>query len=124
MKGFHLIIEDLLAMPDDSPTLAEGFKLLPRAVSPLLSDIHQAIWLLPTREFRHAAFDTRGSTWEIPDRTSDPERALANLVARDELFRESLDREIRLLGLRMLKMDGSRQIAESSRLVASSFGLD
>ena len=102
-EGFHLIIEDLLAMPDDNPILAEGFKLLPRVVSPLLSDIQQAIWLLPTREFRRVAFETRGSTWEIPDRTSDPERALANLVAHDELFKESLHQEIQCSAFRCLR---------------------
>ena len=82
-------------MPADRPILVEGFKLLPRPVSPLLSDTHQAVWLLPTAEFRRKAFDSRGSTWEIPNKTSDPERALANLVARDELFTQALSREVR-----------------------------
>ena len=61
-EGFDLIVEEVLAMPADRPILVEGFKLLLHAVSPLLSDTHQAVWLLPTAEFRRKAFDSRGST--------------------------------------------------------------
>lgn len=122
-EGFGLIVEDLLAMPADRPILAEGFKLLPRLVAPLLGSRHHAIWLLPTSEFRRRAFDARGSTWDIPNRTSDPERTLANLVARDDLFTEALTREVTALDLPMLEMDGSLDVAESTRRVARSLGL-
>ena len=122
-EGFDLIVEEVLAMPADRPILVEGFKLLPRPVSPLLSDTHQAVWLLPTAEFRRKAFDSRGSTWEIPNKTSDPERALANLVARDELFTQALSREVGLLGLRMLEMDGGLDVEGSSQVVAHALGL-
>lgn len=123
-EGFELIVEDILAMPDDRPILAEGFKLLPRLVSPLLSDTHQAIWLVPTPAFRRGAFEARGSTWEIPSKTSDPKRTLANLISRDDLFTESLSREVRLLGLPTLEMDGSLTVAQSTRMVAVSLGLE
>ena len=96
---------------------------MPRLVSPLLSDTHQAIWLLPTPEFHREALESRGSTWDIPNTTSDPERTLANLQARDGLFTQELAREIELLGLPMLEMDGSLDVAESSRFVADSLGL-
>ncbi|WP_338181493.1 hypothetical protein [Candidatus Dormiibacter inghamiae] len=36
-EGFDLIVEDLLALPEEPPILAEGFRLLPRLVPPLLS---------------------------------------------------------------------------------------
>ena len=123
-EGFDLIVEDLLAMPSDRPILAEGFKLLPSLVAPLLSDRqHQAIWLLPTAAFRRRAYDSRGSTWQIPNKTSDPERARANLLARDELFADALSREVRRFGLSMLEMNGSHDVAASARLVAQALDL-
>jgi 2-phosphoglycerate kinase len=122
-EGFDLILEDLLAMPDEPPILAEGFKLLPRLVSPLLSRPHQAIWLVPTREVRRAALDSRGSTWEIPGKTSDPERALANLLARDGLFTDEVVKEATGLNLSLIEVDGDLSVAELMTKVAESLGL-
>lgn len=122
-EGFDLIVEDISAMPTDRPILAEGFKLLPRLVAPLLSVEHQAVWLLPTARFRRMASESRGSTWDIPSKTSDPERTLANLLARDELFTRALRREVRAFGLPMLEMDGSHDAAGTTRLVAQALHL-
>lgn len=59
-EGFDLVLDGLLALPPDPPVLAEGFSLLPRLVAPLLSRPRQAVWLLPTPEFRRVALDSRG----------------------------------------------------------------
>jgi hypothetical protein len=98
-EGFGLIVEDLLRMPAGPGIVVEGFRLLPRLVEPLLSDPRHAVWLLPTPEFRRAAFDRRGTTWDIAGRTSDPELALANLLERDRLFTDHLAAETGRLGL-------------------------
>src|SRR4051812_36264213 len=50
-EGFGLIVEDLRAMPRDRIVLAEGFRLLPRLVRPLLSGPRQAVGLLPSPPF-------------------------------------------------------------------------
>lgn len=105
-EGFALIVEDLLALAPE-PVVAEGFRLLPRLVGPLLGDTRQAIWLLPTPEFRLAAFESRGSLWKIAGQTSDPGKALANLLERDGLFTEELRVEAKQLGLQVIEVDGS-----------------
>jgi hypothetical protein len=104
-EGFDLIVEDLLALPEDRAVLAEGFRLLPRLVSPLLAHPNQAVWLLPTPEFRRRALEDRGSTWDIPNRTSDPKRALANLMERDARFTDGLRQEARALHLHTVEVD-------------------
>ncbi len=106
-EGFEFIIEDLLALPQNKPIIAEGFRLLPRLVAPLLEDRTRATWLLPTSDFRRIAFDARASTWDIPSRTSDPEKALANLLSRDALFTERLQADIKSLRLHSIIVDGS-----------------
>jgi hypothetical protein len=122
-EGFDLVLEDLRCLPQDPPVLAEGFSLLPRLVAPLLREPRQAVWLLPTPEFRRAAFESRGSTWTIPNKTSNPQRALANLLARDQLFTEELRSQARAAQLLAIDVDGSLGVAESVAQVGQALGL-
>lgn len=121
-EGFILIVEDLLALPSEA-VLVEGFRALPRLVAPLLSGPMQAVWLAPTPPFRRAALEQRGTLWEIPNKTSDPARALANLLARDALFTDELTREASVLGLPVLPVDGTRSEDTMAALVARHLGL-
>jgi 2-phosphoglycerate kinase len=120
-EGFELIVEDLLALPEEPLILVEGFRLLPRLVAPLLTHPDQAVWLIPTPDFRRAAFDSRGSTWEIPRKTSKPEQTLSNLLARDQLFTDEVAREASALQLRVIKVDGAVSADDMTTRVADHF---
>lgn len=122
-EGFHLIVEDLLNLPSDRGILVEGFRLLPGLVRPLLHDMNQAVWLLPTPEFRLAAFEHRGSRWSIAGRTSEPERALGNLLERDRLFTADLRDAVGRLGMPSVEVDGSLAESALADRVATQFGL-
>jgi hypothetical protein len=122
-EGFELIVEDLLALPSEPPILAEGFRLLPRLVAPLLSRSNQAVWLVPTPEFRRAAFDARGFTWEISGRTSEPERALANLLTRDELFSSEMAREAAALHLPVIEVETGMAVEDLVERVGAALAL-
>lgn len=122
-EGFHLIIEDLLRLPTQPGVIVEGFRLLPRLVKPLLADPAHAVWLLPTPGFRRAAFDSRGTLWEIARKTSDSPRALANLLERDRLFTERLYQEARRLDLRVIAVDSPMTEDELAQQVTEAFGL-
>jgi hypothetical protein len=122
-EGFDLIVEDLLALPEEPPILAEGFRLLPRLVAPLVGHPHQAVWLVPTPAFRRAAFDRRGFTWEIPKKTSKPEQALANLLARDDLFTQAVMQEANALKLPVIAIDGAVSVDAMIRHVAHHLNL-
>jgi 2-phosphoglycerate kinase len=102
---FSLIVDDLLRLPAEPGVIAEGFRLLPRLVRPLLGQPDHAVWLLPTPEFRQTAFASRGSLWKIAGKTSDPERALRNLLERDRMFTELLAEETRRLELPAIEID-------------------
>lgn len=120
---FEFIVDDLLPLPADPPIVAEGFRLLPRLVAPLLSRTDQAVWLVPAPEFRRAAFEARGFTWEIPRKTSDPQRALANLLARDALFTAQITTEATAMSLPVIAVDGDRSIDDVTRLVGQALRL-
>src|SRR5919202_2466613 len=99
-EGFDLIVEDLLGLPPGAGVLAEGFRLLPHLVEPLLAAPARAVWLLPTPDFRRAVFESRGgAAWGFLARTTDPERALRNLLERDRMFTDVLREETARLGL-------------------------
>jgi 2-phosphoglycerate kinase len=122
-EGFEFIVEDLLAMSADRGVVAEGFRLLPELVAPLLADDRHAVWLIPTPEFRRAALQSRGGPWRIAGRTSDPERALANLLERDRLFTEGPERSVAALGLPAVQVDTAMTEDDLGVAVAKAFGL-
>jgi 2-phosphoglycerate kinase len=123
-EGFDMIVEDLLARAEERRlVVVEGFRLLPRLVAPLLGHATQAVWLLPTPDFRRTAFDSRGFTWSIPGRTRDPERALANLLERDRLFTNLIAAEARRLGLRVIEVDGDLDLEALTDRVALCLGI-
>lgn len=123
-EGFELIVEDLRRLPAGPPVVVEGFRLLPHLVRPLLTEPGQAVWLLPTPEFRRAALHSRGSLWQIAGRTSDPERALRNLLDRDHLFTERLRAETTRLGLPTIEVDATMTEDALVAAVARALGLE
>jgi len=123
---FERVVEDLLALSNERPILAEGFRLLPRLVAPLLhapNGARQAAWLLPTAAFRRAAFEARGADWHGAQRTSDPRRAMDNLLARDALFTEQVAAEAAALGLTTIDVDASLSVDGLVHRVEVALGL-
>lgn len=123
---FELIVEDLLALPADPLILVEGFRLLPRLVAPLLREpagAGQAAWLIPTPAFRRVAFEARGSLWKIAGQTSDPPRALENLLARDALFTDRVANAAAALGFTTIGVDGRETVEALTDRAAVALGL-
>jgi hypothetical protein len=110
-EGFDLVVDDLRALRAADPgtlVLAEGFRLLPDLVARHARP-GSAVWLLPTPAFREAVFarrlEGRVGTWTVVGGTSDPRRALANLLTRDALFTERLGAACGRLGLPTLEVE-------------------
>lgn len=122
-EGFELVIEDLRALSASGIVLAEGFRLLPHLVRPHLSDSQHAVWLLPTPGFRRTAFARRGPEEAFWLRTSDPPRALANLLERDRIFTDAVASDAARHHLATLVVDGGRSIDEQVEDIAVRFGL-
>ena len=122
-EGFRLIVEDLLRLPAGTRVIAEGFRLLPHLVAPLLATSRRAVWLLPTPRFRAAAFDGRPSGWVLPSGMRDPARARRNLAERDRLFTDRLRAETARLDLPRVEIDAGLGEDELAGRVARGFGL-
>lgn len=123
-EGFSMIIEDILRLPREPGVIADGFRLLPHLVKPLLAVRSHAVWLLPTAEFRQAVIDSRGGAqWGFIAKTGDPERALRNLLERDAMFTHHLHEETQRLGLNTIEVDPTMTVDELAGRVAEAFGL-
>lgn len=123
-EGFNFIIEDLLRLPREPGIIVEGFRLLPRLVEPLLSVPGRAVWILPTPDFRQAVIESRGgSAWGFLARTTDPEKALRNLLERDRMFTDMLRAETSRLGLQIIEVDTTTTEDDLARRVTDVFGL-
>jgi hypothetical protein len=123
-EGFNLIIEDLLRLRREPGIIAEGFRLLPRLVKPLLSVPAHAVWLLPTPAFRQAVVESRGgSAWGFLARTTDPERAFRNLLERDRMFTDILREETARLELSAIEVDPMMSEDDLAKRVTEVFKL-
>lgn len=123
-EGFNMIIEDILNLPKESGVVVEGFRLLPHLVKPLLADRSHAVWLIPTPEFRQAVLESRGGAKSgFIAKTGDPERALRNLLERDEMFTERLNDEVKSLGLNTIEVTPSMTEDDLTARVVRAFGL-
>lgn len=123
-EGFPMIVEDILRLPREPGVIAEGFRLLPHLVEPLLAVRSRAVWLLPTPEFRRAVFDSRGGArWGFIGRTGNPERALSNLLERDRMFTRRLYGEAKRLGLNVIEVDTTMTVDAVTGRVAEALGM-
>lgn len=122
-EGFDLIVDDLLQLSTKTCVIAEGFRLLPNLVQPLLSDRNHAVFLLPSPGFRELAFASRNSMWDIANKTSNPEAALHNLLERDRMFTDRLREQTRELGLLTIEVDVSQTADNLAARVGDALGL-
>lgn len=119
-ERFPMICEDLQAMPKWPNILVEGPRLFPKLVQPLLSDIHQAIWLLPTEKFALESAAKRDKP-QLRIRSSDPIRFQSNFFGREALLRDYLRQEVMSRGLPYVEVDGSDSVDEVARRVEAYF---
>ena len=123
-EGFELIVEDLLRLPREPRVIVEGFRLLPRFVNPLLSSADHGVWLLPTPEFRESVVERRGgSAAGFLAKTTDPKRAVANLLERDRRFTEIVRENAVQLGLPAIDVDGTMSEDDVATRITRQFEL-
>jgi 2-phosphoglycerate kinase len=123
-EGFELIIDDLLRLPRETGIIVEGFRLLPRLVKPFLGARTRAVWLLPTPDFRESVLERRGGpAWGFLSRTSDPEKALRNLLERDRMLTDRLREEAARSELPVIEVDGTLSEGELAQRVMTLFAL-
>jgi len=126
-ETFGFVLDDLLARNPDEMLIVDDFRTLPNDVDSLLSWPEQAVFLIPTPEFRRAALTQR---YTDPDRARanwgdlDPATVLEARLARDSFWDAEVARQANETGLALLQIDGSRSIDGLVADLAERFRLD
>ena len=118
-----LILDDIAARPAGKSLLVEGTALLPREIANTLKQRSHAIWIVPTASFQRKHYYRRGWVRRVIEKCDEPEVAFQNWMERDIRFAEWITAEVSALNLELLKVDGSRTIAENAEEVARHFQL-
>ena len=100
--------------------MAEGFGFTPELLSPILSSKRQAIWLVPTEDFKWASMERRNKP-SFRDEVSDPKRATRNIFIRDMLLAKQVRAQAQSRGLTVHEIDGSRSVEEMAVLIEQHF---
>jgi len=111
--------DDLLALPAPPRVIAEGPGFFPAALAPLLADPRQAVWLLPTEEFKRASAARREKLAGV--QISDLVRAREHLIARDLLLGQQIVAQCEFFGLELFYVDGTVDLSAMAERVAAYF---
>lgn len=119
---FPTQLQDLLSFTNGTTVIAEGCLFLPKLVAPLITSKTQAIWLVPSTNFKRRSFEERGKdTYSQRDNNSDPALATSNFFARDFILAKEIREEAQTDQLRLLEIDGSLTPDEVMKVVEEHF---
>lgn len=121
-EQFSMILDDLRAMPDDRPILAEGAALLPDLAAPLLTRSNQALFMVPTEHFQKKTYAQRAWIQTILAQCHAPEQAFANWMDRDVGFGQWVAATAVTYNLHVLIVNGRQSITQNASYAATHFG--
>ena len=111
-------LEDLMA--SDERVIAEGFGFTPDLLISVLKSASQAVWLVPTEQFKLASMARRNKP-SFRDKVSDPERGTQNLIDRDAMLSERSRGQAERHGFSVYTVDGSKTIEEMADMLVEHF---
>lgn len=120
-QRFPHVIDDLLALPADRIVLAEGPGLFPRLVKPYLSNPFHAIWLIASNKVIRDVRSQRPTA--IRTETSDPDRAIDNLIERDIIIARYIKDDAFDANARTMEITFGEPIMATVGRIAQLFGL-
>lgn len=126
-ETFDFVLDDVIARDRDQTLIVDDFRTLPSDLDGLLTWTGQAVFLVPTPEFRRMALTQR---YADPDRARanwgdlDPATLLEARLARDALWDAEVVRQSQQSGLLLLAVDGTRSVDDLVDDLAERFRLD
>lgn len=111
-ESIGLILEDLLALPAERVLLVDDFRVLPRDIAALLSWPEQAVFLVPTPQFKQATLGAQLAEPELPLR-----------LARDAMWDAEVRRQAEELSMPVIEVDGTASAQELAEDLAKRFRL-
>ena len=109
-EEFPFIRDDLLALPNDRPVIAEGAALMPRLLAGIGIPSDRSIWLVPSPSFQRDHYERRDWRHGVLEQCADQEGAWRNWMERDIGFAHHIANEAAALGRTCLVVDGTRPL--------------
>jgi hypothetical protein len=109
-ERFPLVVADLDKVPAGT-CVVEGAGCLPNQVLSLTADPQNAVWLVSTPDFvRRVRVERYKQGESLALQTSDPPRALNNIIERDIILSAVVQTEAARLGGVVVPVDGTRSV--------------
>jgi len=121
-ERFPFIVDDLLAIPQETSVVAEWFGFMPEYIAPLLSQPGQALWIFPDEKFKKMSTDKRGKHNFHQD-TSNPENAWQNHLQRDLTLAAQSQHQAAARGLKIIINDAIKTRENILEEVESHFAV-
>jgi 2-phosphoglycerate kinase len=106
IEHLQFMIDDFLKMPKESKIIAEWFGFLPDCIVPLLTSPHQALWMIPNKDFKQASLEKRDKANFHRD-TANPAKAWENHLARDLKLAEIMQEQAEEHQMHIIINDGN-----------------
>ncbi|MCI4064115.1 hypothetical protein MRQ36_16510 [Micromonospora sp. R77] len=120
-RRFAWVLDDLSALVAGRRVVAEGWGLRPELVAPVVESTKQMVVLVPTPEFRAYQLGRLPRATARHPGVTDPDRALRNRLARDELVAADAVARAHDLGIRVIEVDGEQDAETVAELVTEHF---
>ncbi|TQS45898.1 hypothetical protein [Cryptosporangium phraense] len=121
VERFEYVQDDLRALASPYPLIADGWGLRPELVAPITSSPRRMVVMVPTEEFRLYQMRRLPRASNIRRNVSDPDLAQHNRIARDLLIADDAVAQAKRLHIRVIEVDGSRDVHAIASLVADHF---
>ncbi|MEU0547598.1 hypothetical protein [Micromonospora sp. NPDC005979] len=120
-RRFAWVLDDLSALVTGRRVVAEGWGLRPELVAAVVGSIGQLVVLVPTAEFRARQIAALPRARTVAAGVSDPDRALRNRWARDDLVAADAAAQAERLGVRVIRVDGTLDGEQLTNVVEEHF---
>jgi hypothetical protein len=121
-EAFPLILEDIKELlRSDKRALIVDASVVPTSIVPLLPATNHIFYLIPEEKFQRHHYALRPSIKPTLAKTTDPELAFSNWMARDAAYAQWLEREVRKHELACLVVDGAVSLEDTIGMVATHY---
>lgn len=120
---FPYIRQELEALGEGAPILAEGTGLLPESLAEAHVAPDHCLFLVPSPDFQRVHFRQRPWVAQVLAHVEHPEEAFSVWMARNDRFATAIRQQAQQLGYTVLETDESSSEAATLRMVEQALGL-
>jgi hypothetical protein len=121
-EQFEMVVDDLALWlaRSEKALIYDGF-VSPAITRELIPDSHHAFYLVASEEFQREHYRRRPWIKEVLAKTTDPDKAWENWMARDAASARALEETLKTTSLSWMLVDGAKSLEQTVNLVLRHF---